>query len=101
MNPFTFLPLALRVLSTLRPTSQADEPAPAPTPTKRRGKAVEPAPAPIVPKVVKRNWRPLVLALATAVTVGAGLYSGHIDGTAALTMLGTIDLAGILALFGG
>ncbi|MFJ7438222.1 hypothetical protein ACIQW5_11250 [Methylorubrum thiocyanatum] len=99
MNPFTFLPLALRILSTLRPTSPADEPAPALTPTKRRGKAVEPAPA--VPKVVRKNFTPLLRAVAVLIAIGAGYYLGQMDGTAALTMLSTIDLNGILALFGG
>lgn len=101
MNPFTFLPVALRLLTVLRPTPPAEEPAPAPTPAKRRGKAVAPAPAPIVSKVVRKNFTPLLRAVAALTAIGAGYYLGQMDGTAALSMLSTIDLNGILALFGG
>lgn len=98
MNPFTFLPLALRVLSTLRPTSSpAEEPAPVPTPAKRGKKAITAAPVPPKPK----NFAPLLRAVAVLIAIGAGYYLGQMDGTAALSMLSTIDLNGILALFGG
>lgn len=101
MNPFTLIPLAIRLLSVVRPTPPADEPAPVPTPAKRRGKAAAPASAPIVPKVVRKNFTPLLRAVAVLIAIGAGYYLGQMDGTAALSMLSTIDLNGILALFGG
>lgn len=97
MNPFTFLPVALRLLTMLRPTPPADEPAPVPTPAKRGKKAI--TTAPVLPK--PKNFTPLLRAVAVLTAIGAGYYLGQMDGTAALTMLSTIDLTGILALFGG
>lgn len=97
MNPFTFLPVALRLLTVLRPTPPADEPAPVAAPAKRGKKAV--APVAVAPK--PKNYTPLLRAVAALTAIGAGYYSGQMDGTAALSMLSTIDLNGILALFGG
>ena len=93
MNPISLALTAIRVITTLRPTAPTE--APAPTPAPKRGKKA----APVVVEPKRKNYTPLYLALATGVTVAAGLYSGHIDGTAALAMLTSIDLNGIMALF--
>ncbi|GAA0247103.1 hypothetical protein LNAOJCKE_0428 [Methylorubrum aminovorans] len=93
MNPISLALTAIRVITTLRPSTPVDAPTPAPAP--KRGKKA--APVAVTPR--PKNYKPLVLAAATGLTVAAGLYSGHIDGTAALSMISSIDFNGIMAIF--
>lgn len=88
MNPISLALTAIRVITTLRPSTPVDEPAPAP----KRGKKAAPV-------VVKKNYKPLIRAAAIIVMIGAGYYAGQMDSSAALAMLTSIDLNGIMALF--
>lgn len=90
MNPISLALTAIRVITTLRPSTPVDEPAPAPV--AKRGKKAAPV-------VVKKNYKPLIRAAAIIVMIGAGYYAGQMDSSAALAMLTSIDLNGIMALF--